>query len=222
MKLLIAEDEAIIRMDLKETLQDLGYEVVAEARSGSEAVQKAFAFAPDCALMDAHMDGDDGFAAAQEIAQAQLCPVVMVTAYAQKDKVKEASKMGVFGYVTKPFAEKDLVAATSCRQSKMPAHRSGSNRRRGIRSHAEDLYEHAQASSGSCRSNYLGLRSKPLAAPQAGVYQSALNGSWAPSTCRSPIRATTRARNHQARHHHVRLACKPPNAKAALPPPETR
>lgn len=79
MKLLIAEDEAIIRMDLKETLQDLGYEVVAEARSGREAVQKAFAFAPDCALMDAHMDGDDGFAAAQEIAQAQLCPVVMVT-----------------------------------------------------------------------------------------------------------------------------------------------
>lgn len=67
MKLLIAEDEAIIRMDLKETLQDLGYEVVAEARSGREAVQKAFAFAPDCALMDAHMDGDDGFAAAQEI-----------------------------------------------------------------------------------------------------------------------------------------------------------
>lgn len=111
MKLLIAEDEAIIRMDLKETLQDLGYEIVAEARSGREAVQKAFAFAPDCALMDAHMDGDDGFTAAQEIAQAQLCPVVMVTAYAQTDKVKEASKMGVFGYVTKPFAEKDLVAA---------------------------------------------------------------------------------------------------------------
>lgn len=107
MKLLIAEDEAIIRMDLKETLQDLGYEIVAEARSGREAVQKAFAFAPDCALMD----GDDGFTAAQEIAQAQLCPVVMVTAYAQTDKVKEASKMGVFGYVTKPFAEKDLVAA---------------------------------------------------------------------------------------------------------------
>lgn len=111
MKLLIAEDEAIIRMDLKETLQDLGYEIIAEARSGREAVQKAFAFAPDCALMDAHMDGDDGFTAAQEIAQAQLCPVVMVTAYAQADKVKEASKMGVFGYVTKPFAEKDLVAA---------------------------------------------------------------------------------------------------------------
>lgn len=96
MKLLIAEDEAIIRMDLKETLQDLGYEIVAEARSGREAVQKAFAFAPDCALMDAHMDGDDGFTAAQEIAQAQLCPVVMVTAYAQTDKVKEASKMGGF------------------------------------------------------------------------------------------------------------------------------
>lgn len=72
MKLLIAEDEAIIRMDLKETLQDLGYEIVAEARSRREAVQKAFAFAPDCALMDAHMDGDDGFTAAQEIAQAQL------------------------------------------------------------------------------------------------------------------------------------------------------
>ena len=96
MKLLIAEDEAIIRMDLKETLQDLGYEIVAEARSGREAVQKAFAFAPDCALMDAHMDGDDGFTAAQEIAQAQLCTVVMVTAYAQTDKDKEASNMGVF------------------------------------------------------------------------------------------------------------------------------
>ena len=89
MKLLIAEDEAIIRMDLKETLQDLGYEIVAEVRSGREAVQKAFAFAPDCALMDAHMDGDDGFTAAQEIAQAQLCPVVMVTAYARQGSVQD-------------------------------------------------------------------------------------------------------------------------------------
>lgn len=75
MKLLIAEDEAIIRMDLKETLQDLGYEIVAEARSGREAVQKAFAFAPDCALMDAHMDGDDGFTAAQETHRHSYAPL---------------------------------------------------------------------------------------------------------------------------------------------------
>ena len=123
MKLLIAEDEAIIRMDLKETLQDLGYEVIAEARSGREAVQKAFAFAPDCALVDVHMDGDDGFAAAQEITQAQLCPVVMVTAYAQTDKVKEASKMGVFGYVTKPFAEEQLHGELDRLKARMESRR---------------------------------------------------------------------------------------------------
>lgn len=63
MKLLIAEDEAIIRMDLKETLQDLGYEVVAEARSGRRSGPKGIRLCARCALMDAHMDGDDGFAA---------------------------------------------------------------------------------------------------------------------------------------------------------------
>lgn len=111
MNILIAEDETIIRLDLKTTLQDLGHEVIAEARSGKEAVEKAFACLPDCVLMDAHMDGDDGIDAAKAIADAQICPVVMVTAYSQADKVREASKVGVFGYVTKPFAEKDLVAA---------------------------------------------------------------------------------------------------------------
>ena len=111
MRILKAEDETIIRIDLRETLQDLGHEIVAEARSGREAVEKAFACLPDCALMDAHMEGDDGIVAAKAIADAQICPVVMVTAYSQADKMREASKMGVFGYVTKPFAEKDLIAA---------------------------------------------------------------------------------------------------------------
>ncbi len=119
MKLLIAEDEVIIRIDLRETLQDLGHEVVAEARSGEEAVEKAFTYLPDCVLMDAHMEGDDGFAAAKVIADAQICPVVMVTAYSQVEKVREASKMGIFGYVTKPFAEKDLVAAIEVATSRV-------------------------------------------------------------------------------------------------------
>lgn len=111
MRILIAEDETIIRIDLMETLRERGHEIVAEARSGKEAIEKAFATLPDCALMDAHMEGDDGIEAAKVIADAQICPVVMVTAYSQADKVREASKVGVFGYVTKPFSEKDLVAA---------------------------------------------------------------------------------------------------------------
>lgn len=111
MRILIAEDETIIRIDLRETLQELGHEVVAEARSGEAAVEKAFACLPDCVLMDARMQGDDGIAAAKAIADAQICPVVMVTAYSQPDKMRDASRMGVFGYVTKPFAKKDLVAA---------------------------------------------------------------------------------------------------------------
>lgn len=74
MKLLIAEDEAIIRMDLKETLQDLGYEVVAEARSGREAVQKAFALRPIAHSWMRTMDGDDGFAAAQRSRKRSYVP----------------------------------------------------------------------------------------------------------------------------------------------------
>lgn len=111
MRLLIAEDEAIIRMDLRETLLDLGHQVVAEARNGAEAVERALSTLPDCVLMDAHMEGDDGIEAAAEISAARICPVVMVTAYSQVEKVRQASHAGVYGYVTKPFSEKDLVAA---------------------------------------------------------------------------------------------------------------
>lgn len=111
MKLLVAEDEAIIRLDICEILQSYGHEVVAQAKNGEEAVEKAFSTSLDCVLMDAHMDGDDGVLAAAAIAEAGICPVVMVTAYSQLERVREASSAGVYGYVIKPFSERSLIAA---------------------------------------------------------------------------------------------------------------
>lgn len=111
MNVMLAEDEAIIRMDMREMLQAAGHAVVAEARSGEEAVTLARTCHPGCVFMDAHMNGDDGISAARTIWDERLCPVVMVTAYAQADKVREAASAGVFGYVTKPFSEQDLLTA---------------------------------------------------------------------------------------------------------------
>lgn len=124
MKVLIAEDEAIIRLDMKEMLTNAGHTVVAEARNGNEAVDLATKTDPDCIFMDAHMEGDDGIEASRIIGEMQICPVIMVTAYSQIEKVKQAAQAGVFGYITKPFTEQELLTSMEVAQSRFEQTRS--------------------------------------------------------------------------------------------------
>jgi two-component system, response regulator PdtaR len=111
MRILIAEDETIIRLDLRELLERSGFEVVAEARDGEEAVALARSEAPDLALLDVKMPKLDGIDAARRILEERPIPIVMVTAYGEQELVARAVEAGVFGYLVKPFRETDLLPA---------------------------------------------------------------------------------------------------------------
>jgi response regulator NasT len=110
-RIVVAEDEAIIRMDLRELLVEEGYEVVGECGRGDEAVALIRSHRPDVALLDIKMPGMDGISAAREVAAEQLTAVVLVTAFSQRELIEEASDAGVHGYVVKPFERHDLVPA---------------------------------------------------------------------------------------------------------------
>jgi two-component system, response regulator PdtaR len=110
-KVLIAEDETIIRLDLRGLLESAGFEVCAEARDGEEAVRLAREAKPDIALLDVKMPQLDGIEAARRILDERPIPIVMVTAYGERDLVARAVEAGVFGYLVKPFRETDLLPA---------------------------------------------------------------------------------------------------------------
>jgi len=111
MRVLIAEDEALIRMDMREMLTEEGHDVVGEARDGAEAIELARGLRPDVVFMDVKMPGMDGIAGATVIGQERIAPVVMVTAFSQARYVEEASAAGAMGYLVKPFAKKDILPA---------------------------------------------------------------------------------------------------------------
>jgi AmiR/NasT family two-component response regulator len=111
MRVLIAEDETIIRLDLKELLERAGFNVCAEARDGAEAVELARSEEPDVAVLDVKMPRLDGIEAARRILDERPIPIVMLTAYGQDELVSRAVEAGVFGYLVKPFREQDLVPA---------------------------------------------------------------------------------------------------------------
>jgi response regulator NasT len=111
MRILIAEDETIIRLDLRELLQRAGFDVVAEAKDGEEAVALARSEAPDLAILDVKMPRLDGIEAARRILDERPIPIVMLTAYGQEELVSRAIEAGVFGYLVKPFREQDLLPA---------------------------------------------------------------------------------------------------------------
>ncbi len=113
LRLVIADDESIIRIDLKETLQRMGHEVLAEAGDGRTAVELVRRHRPDLVILDVKMPGLDGIDAAKEIAKERLAPVLLLTAYSQQDLVRRAMDAGVFAYVVKPFQESDLLPAMS-------------------------------------------------------------------------------------------------------------
>ncbi len=110
-RVVIAEDEALIRLDLAEMLVEEGYDVVAQAGDGESAVELAEQHRPDLVVLDVKMPRLDGIAAAQRIASQRLAPVVILTAFSQRDLVERARDAGAMAYLVKPFSKSDLVPA---------------------------------------------------------------------------------------------------------------
>jgi AmiR/NasT family two-component response regulator len=133
-RILIAEDETIIRLDLRALLEKAGFEVCAEAHDGEQAVELARCEEPDLALLDVKMPKLDGIEAARKILDVRPIPIVMVTAYGEQELVSRAVEAGVFGYLVKPFRETDLlpaIAAARARHEELAA----------LREEAESLAE---------------------------------------------------------------------------------
>ncbi|MHA7652281.1 ANTAR domain-containing response regulator [Mycobacterium sp. ML4] len=110
-RVLIAEDEALIRMDLAEMLREEGYDIVGEAGDGQEAVELAEQHKPDLVIMDVKMPRRDGIDAAAEIASKRIAPIVVLTAFSQRDLVERARDAGAMAYLVKPFTASDLIPA---------------------------------------------------------------------------------------------------------------
>ena len=110
-RILVAEDEALIRLDLVEMLVDAGYDVVAQAGNGEQAVALSRELKPDLVMMDVRMPVLDGISAAEQIGKERIAPVVMLTAFSQKELVERARDAGVMAYIVKPFTASDLAPA---------------------------------------------------------------------------------------------------------------
>ena len=110
-RVVIAEDEAIIRLDLKETLEEEGYDVVGETGRGDKAVQLVRELRPDLAILDIKMPGMDGLEAARLITADRICGVLVLTAFSQREVIEEARDAGALAYLVKPFQKSDLIPA---------------------------------------------------------------------------------------------------------------
>ncbi len=109
--MVLAEDEALIRLDLKEMLEEEGFQVVGEAGDGETAVRLATELRPDLVIFDVKMPVLDGISAAEQVVAARLAPVVILTAFSQRDLVERAREAGAMAYLVKPFQKKDLLPA---------------------------------------------------------------------------------------------------------------
>ena len=110
-RIVIAEDEAIIRLDLQETLEEEGYEVVADTGRGDTAIEMVREHRPDVAIFDIKMPGMDGLDAARVVSAEKICPVVILTAFSQREVIEQARDAGALAYLVKPFQKTDLVPA---------------------------------------------------------------------------------------------------------------
>lgn len=110
-RVVIAEDESIIRLDLKETLEAMGYEVLGDTGRGDEAVDLIRRLQPDVAILDIKMPGKDGLTVAREVVTEQLCAVLILSAFSQTELVTEAAEAGVLAYLVKPFQRAELLPA---------------------------------------------------------------------------------------------------------------
>ena len=118
MRVLIADDDPIIRLDLKQMLESLGYTVVAEAEDGQAAVHLARDTNPDVCVLDVKMPVMDGIDAAKTLADEQIAPAILLTAYSDKELIDRAKESGVFGYLVKPFKPSDLAPAIEVAKSR--------------------------------------------------------------------------------------------------------
>jgi response regulator NasT len=158
-RVLIAEDEALIRMDLREMLVEEGHEVVGEARDGAEAIALARELAPDVVFMDVKMPGTDGLTAARVIGDERLAPVVMVTAFSQQTYVNEAADAGAMAYLVKPFTKRDIVPAMTVAVSRFAESRA-------LESELDDLTERLETRKALDRAKGV-LMTKGLTEPEA-------------------------------------------------------
>ncbi|MEY3373481.1 MAG: hypothetical protein RIT18_112 [Actinomycetota bacterium] len=157
-RILIAEDETLIRMDLAEMLRENGYEVVGEATNGEEAVALANELKPDLAILDVKMPKLDGISAAEKIVE--IAPVLMLTAFSQKDLVERALDAGVMAYVVKPFTIDDLIPAieiAATRHAQMLA----------LKSEVADLTERLETRKLVDRAKGLLMQAMKLSEPEA-------------------------------------------------------
>ena len=157
-RILVAEDEALIRLDLVEMLTEAGYEVVAQATNGVEAIALAKEFKPDLAILDVKMPELDGISAAQEIIE--ISPVLMLTAFSQKDLVERARDAGVMAYVVKPFSINDLTPAIEIAMSRHLQMRS-------LKDEVSDLHERLETRKIVDRAKGILMAAMNLSEPEA-------------------------------------------------------
>lgn len=157
-RILVAEDEALIRLDLVEMITEAGYEVVAQATNGIEAIALAKEFKPDLAILDVKMPELDGISAAQEIIE--ISPVLMLTAFSQKELVERARDAGVMAYVVKPFSINDLTPAIEIAMSRHLQMRS-------LREEVADLHERLETRKVIDRAKGILMAAMNLSEPEA-------------------------------------------------------
>jgi two-component system, response regulator PdtaR len=136
-RVLIAEDEALIRLDLREMLEEEGFEVVGEAADGEQAVQLANELVPDLVICDVKMPKMDGIAAAAQITEARIAPIVMLTAFSQRDLIERARDAGAMAYLVKPFQKRDLLPAIEMATSRFAEIRALESEVTGLRERLE-------------------------------------------------------------------------------------
>jgi AmiR/NasT family two-component response regulator len=157
-RILVAEDETLIRMDLVEMLQEAGYEVVAQATNGEEAIALANEFTPDLAILDVKMPVLDGISAAEKIIS--IAPVLMLTAFSQRELVERARDAGVMAYVVKPFTIGDLVPAIEIAISRHTQMRS-------LAEEVADLHERLETRKVIDRAKGILMKALNLSEPEA-------------------------------------------------------
>ena len=157
-RILVAEDEALIRLDLVEMLTEAGYEVVAQATNGVEAIALAKEFKPDLAILDVKMPELDGISAAQEIIE--ISPVLMLTAFSQKELVERARDAGVMAYVVKPFSINDLTPAIEIAMSRHLQMRT-------LKKEVSDLHERLETRKVIDRAKGILMAAMNLSEPEA-------------------------------------------------------
>jgi response regulator NasT len=157
-RILVAEDEALIRMDLVEMLREAGYEVVAEAADGAQAIELAQLHKPDLAILDVKMPVLDGISAAEKIID--IAPVLMLTAFSQRELVERARDAGVMAYVVKPFSIGDLVPAIEIAISRHTQMRS-------LADEVKDLHERLETRKLIDRAKGILMQALNLSEPEA-------------------------------------------------------